>query len=101
MAGAVVVFLQRLSDNAVLRITQAQAELVDFAGTGMSVMELSHRSKEFLAVIQTAEKDIRDLMGIPDDYAVMFLQGGATAHFAAIAMNFAVCASRLCQNAQQ
>lgn len=57
----------------------------------MSVMELSHRSKEYLAVIETAEKDLRTLMNIPDTYEVMFLQGGATTHFAAIAMNFAVC----------
>jgi phosphoserine aminotransferase len=53
----------------------------------MSVMEISHRSKEFEAVIQTAEADLRDLLGIPANYKVMFLQGGATLHFAMVAMN--------------
>src|SRR5512146_1457914 len=56
----------------------AQVELLDFKGTGMSVMEISHRSKEFEAVIQTAEADLRELMGIPSNYKVMFLQGGAS-----------------------
>jgi len=68
-------------------LQQAQAELLDFKGTGMSVMEISHRSKEFEAVIQTAEADLRDLLGIPSNYKVMFLQGGATLHFAMLAMN--------------
>ena len=58
-------------------LQQAQAELLDFKGTGMSVMEISHRSKEFEAVIQTAEADLRDLLGIPANYKIMFLQGGA------------------------
>ena len=68
-------------------LQQAQAELLDFKGTGMSVMEISHRSKEFEAVIQTAEADLRDLLGIPSNYKVMFLQGGATLQFAMLAMN--------------
>jgi phosphoserine aminotransferase len=68
-------------------LQQAQAELLDFKGTGMSVMEISHRSKEFEAVIQTAEADLRDLLGIPANYKIMFLQGGATLHFAMVAMN--------------
>ncbi len=68
-------------------LQQAQAELLDFKGTGMSVMEISHRSKEFEAVIQTAEADLRELLGIPSNYKVMFLQGGATLHFAMLAMN--------------
>jgi len=68
-------------------LQQAQAELLDFKGTGMSVMEISHRSKEFEAVIQTAEADLRDLLGIPSNYKIMFLQGGATLHFAMVAMN--------------
>src|SRR5512134_3954367 len=65
----------------------AQAELLDFKGTGMSVMEISHRSKEFEAVIQTAEADLRELLSIPTNYKVMFLQGGATLQFAMVPMN--------------
>jgi phosphoserine aminotransferase len=68
-------------------LQQAQAEMLDFKGTGMSVMEISHRSKEFEAVIQTAEADLRELLGIASNYKVMFLQGGATLHFAMVAMN--------------
>ena len=69
-------------------LQQAQAELLDFRGTGMSVMEISHRSKEFEAVIKEAETDLRDLLSIPANYKVMFLQGGATLQFAMAAMNF-------------
>jgi len=69
-------------------LQQAQAELLDFRGTGMSVMEISHRSKEFEAVIQTAEADLRDLMNIPQNYKILFLQGGASLQFAMIPMNF-------------
>ena len=65
----------------------AQAELLDFKGTGMSVMEISHRSKEFEAIIQTAEADLRELLSIPDNYKIMFLQGGATLQFAMLPMN--------------
>jgi phosphoserine aminotransferase len=68
-------------------LQQAQAELLDFKGTGMSVMEISHRSKEFECVIQTAEADLRELLGIPSNYKVMFLQGGASLQFAMLAMN--------------
>jgi phosphoserine aminotransferase len=68
-------------------LQEAQAELLDFKGTGMSVMEISHRSKEFEAVIQTAEADLRELLGIPSNYKVIFLQGGATLQFAMLAMN--------------
>ncbi len=68
-------------------LQQAQAELLDFKGTGMSVMEISHRSKEFEAVIQTAEADLRELLNIPANYKVLFLQGGATLQFAMIPMN--------------
>ena len=53
-------------------LQQAQAELLDFKGTGMSVMEMSHRSKEFESVIKTAEADLRDLLGISNDYKIMF-----------------------------
>ncbi|HSK88950.1 MAG TPA: 3-phosphoserine/phosphohydroxythreonine transaminase [Anaerolineales bacterium] len=68
-------------------LEKAQAELLDFKGTGMSVMEISHRSKEFEAVIQTAEADLRELYGIPGNYKVMFLQGGASLQFAMVPMN--------------
>ncbi|NND53830.1 MAG: 3-phosphoserine/phosphohydroxythreonine transaminase [Gammaproteobacteria bacterium] len=67
----------------------AKAELTDWQGTGMSVMEVSHRSKPFVAVAEQAEADLRELMGVSDDYAVMFLQGGATQQFALIPMNLA------------
>lgn len=68
-------------------LKQAAAEMLDYQGTGMSVMEMSHRSKAFANIIETAEADIRDLMGIPENYHVLFLQGGATQQFAAIPMN--------------
>ena len=68
-------------------LEKAQAELLDFKGTGMSVMEISHRSKEFESVIQTAEADLRELYGIPANYKVMFLQGGASLQFAMVPMN--------------
>ncbi len=68
-------------------LQQAQAELLDFHGTGMSVMEISHRSKEFESVIQTAESDLRDLMQIPTSFKVLFLQGGASLQFAMLPMN--------------
>jgi phosphoserine aminotransferase len=68
-------------------LQQAQAEMLDFKGTGMSVMEISHRSKEFEAVIQTAEADLRELLGIPANYKVMFLQGGAHLQFVMLPMN--------------
>src|SRR5512143_4018985 len=65
----------------------AQAEMLDYQGCGMSVMEMSHRSKEFEAIIQTAEADLRELMGIPANYKVLFLQGGASLQFAMLPMN--------------
>ncbi len=68
-------------------LREAQAGMLDYNGTGMSVMEMSHRSKPFAEIIETAEADLRDLMGIPDGYHVLFLQGGATQQFAAIPMN--------------
>ncbi len=68
-------------------LQQAQAEMLDFQGTGMSVMEISHRSKEFEAVIQTAEADLRDLLKVPANYKVLFLQGGASLQFAMLPMN--------------
>jgi len=71
--------------EAVLR--QAQEELLDWHGAGCSIMEMSHRGKEFTAVIEQAEADLRELMGIPEQYKVLFLQGGATQQFAQIPMN--------------
>ena len=68
-------------------LRQAAAEMLDYNGTGMSVMEMSHRSKPFASIIETAEADLRELMAIPDNYQVLFLQGGATQQFAAIPMN--------------
>lgn len=66
---------------------QAQQEMLDWQGTGMSVMEMSHRGPEYTSIAQKAEADLRDLMGITDDYAVLFLQGGASSQFAMIPMN--------------
>jgi phosphoserine aminotransferase len=68
-------------------LEQAQAEMLDYQGCGMSVMEMSHRSKEFESIIQTAEADLRELMGIPASYKVLFLQGGASLQFAMLPMN--------------
>lgn len=68
-------------------LQEAQAELLDFKGTGMSVMEMSHRSKEFDAVIQTAEADLRELLRIPSNYKILFLQGGAMLQFTMVPMN--------------
>ncbi len=68
-------------------LKEAAAEMLDYRGTGMSVMEMSHRSKAYEEIITTAEKDLRELMGIPDNYKVLFLQGGASQQFAMIPMN--------------
>lgn len=70
-------------------LQRAKKELLDYQGTGMSVMEMSHRSPEFLHIARQAEVDIRDLMNIPDNYKVLFLQGGATGQFSAIPLNLA------------
>jgi phosphoserine aminotransferase len=68
-------------------LEKAQQEITDWHGTGMSIMEMSHRGKEFMSVAQKAEADLRELMSISDDYAVLFLQGGATSQFAMVPMN--------------
>lgn len=68
-------------------LREAAEEMMNYRGSGMSVMEMSHRSKYFDDIIKEAEKDLRDLMGIPDNYKVLFLQGGASQQFAAIPMN--------------
>lgn len=69
-------------------LKEAQAEMLDYNGTGMSVMEMSHRSKAYQAIIDEAEKDLRDIMNIPDNYKVLFLQGGASLQFYMIPLNF-------------
>ena len=68
-------------------LSEAAAEMMDYNGTGMSVMEMSHRSQAFQEIIDTAEADLRELMNIPDNYKVLFLQGGASQQFAMIPMN--------------
>ena len=68
-------------------LKEAAAEMLDYKGTGMSVMEMSHRSKAFETIINEAEADIRELMNIPDNYKVLFLQGGANLQFSMVPMN--------------
>jgi len=68
-------------------LKEAADEMLDYKGTGMSVMEMSHRSKAYETIIVEAEKDLRELMNIPDNYKVLFLQGGASQQFAMIPMN--------------
>ena len=70
-------------------LEQAQAEMLDWHGVGASIVELSHRGPEFMQVAAEAEADLRTLMSIPEDYAVLFLQGGATTQQALLALNFA------------
>ena len=69
-------------------LQQAQAEMLNYKGTGMSVMEISHRSKEFEVIVAEAQADLRDLLGIPAEYKILFLQGGASLQFAMLPMNF-------------
>jgi phosphoserine aminotransferase len=68
-------------------LQQAQKDLLDWHGTGMSVMEMSHRGKEFMSIASQAEADLRELLAVPDDYKVLFLQGGASSQFAMVPMN--------------
>jgi phosphoserine aminotransferase len=68
-------------------LEQAQQEILNWQGSGMSVMEMSHRGKEFMSIAAQAEADLRELMGIADDYAVLFLQGGASSQFAMVPLN--------------
>ena len=67
-------------------LKEAAAEMLDYKGCGMSVMEMSHRSQVFDDIIKEAEQDLRDLMHIPDNYKVLFLQGGASQQFAMMTM---------------
>ena len=75
-------------------LQQAAAEMLDYKGTGMSVMEMSHRSKPYQAIIDETEALARELMGIPENYKVLFLQGGASLQFAMIPMNLMVAHKR-------
>ena len=68
-------------------LERAQAEMLDYRGTGMSVMEMSHRSSEFIEIAERAEADFRELLSVSDDYAVLFLQGGATLQFSMVPLN--------------
>lgn len=70
-------------------LQQASEEMLDWQGRGLSVMEMSHRSSEMVAIAEQAEQDLRELLGISDDYAVLFLQGGASTQFAAVPLNLA------------
>ena len=68
-------------------LNEAAAEMLDYRGTGMSVMEMSHRSKSYETIIEDAESDLRDLLHIPENYKVLFLQGGGSTQFATVPMN--------------
>src|SRR5687768_9130498 len=68
-------------------LEQARAEMLDWHGTGMSVMEMSHRGKAFISIAESAEADLRELLAVAKNYKVLFLQGGATGQFAAVPMN--------------
>ena len=70
-------------------LKEVQEELLDWNGLGLSVMEISHRSAEFIAIAQQAETDFRDLLSVPDDYAVLFTHGGATMQNAMVPLNLA------------
>jgi len=68
-------------------LERAREEMLDWRGTGMSVMEMSHRGKEFMSIAEKATNDLRELMAIPEDYEILFLQGGASSQFAMVPMN--------------
>ncbi len=68
-------------------LEQAKAEMLDWRGSGMSVMEMSHRGKEFVSIAEQAEADLRELLNVPANYKVLFLQGGASSQFAMVPMN--------------
>ena len=70
-------------------LERAQKEMVEYGSAGMSVMEMSHRSKDYEAIIQGAEALVRELMHVPDNYKVLFLQGGGSSQFTMIPMNLA------------
>lgn len=68
-------------------LRQADRELLDWHGTGMSVMEMSHREKDYMGIHAQAQADLRELLAVPDDYRILFMAGGATLQFAALVMN--------------
>ena len=68
-------------------LEKAREEMLDWSGSGMSVVEMSHRSKEFLSIAENAEQDLRSLIGLSDEYQILFLQGGASTQFSMIPMN--------------
>ncbi|MAC46453.1 MAG: 3-phosphoserine/phosphohydroxythreonine transaminase, partial [Oceanospirillum sp.] len=68
-------------------LVKAQAEMLDWQGRGLSVMEMSHRSKEFVGIAEQAEQDLRDLLQVPANYKVLFMQGGASSQFAMVPLN--------------
>ena len=68
-------------------LKRAAEEMLEYGSSGQSVMEMSHRSKDYQAIIDAAEADLRDIMNIPDNYKVLFLQGGASTQFAMVPMN--------------
>ena len=68
-------------------LEEARDQLLDYQGRGLSVMEMSHRSKEFIAIAEQAEADLRELLAVPEGYHVLFMQGGATLQFAAVPLN--------------
>ncbi|MBL8032958.1 MAG: aminotransferase class V-fold PLP-dependent enzyme, partial [Leptospiraceae bacterium] len=70
-------------------LKKAQDEFLNFQGTGMSIMEMSHRSKEFEAVLARAIDGVKKTLGVPDDYAILFIQGGASMQFSMVPMNLA------------
>ncbi len=76
-------------------LEQARDELLDWHGTGMSVMEMSHRGKAFVSIAEQAEADLRELMTIPDNYKVLFLQGGASSQFAMVPLNLSQAGQRV------
>jgi phosphoserine aminotransferase len=76
-------------------LEQARDEMLDWRG-GMSVMEVSHRSREFMEVAERAEADLRELLSVPDDYRILFMQGGATAQFAAVPLNLSARGGTAC-----
>jgi phosphoserine aminotransferase len=76
-------------------LEQARDEMLDWHGTGMSVMEMSHRSKAFIGIAEKAEADLRDLLAVPSNYKVLFMQGGATMQFAAAPLNLSTSAQTL------
>ena len=69
-------------------LQEAQAEMLEWQGSGLSVMEMSHRSSDYIDIANKAREDLIDLLNIPSDYQVLFLQGGATLQFSMVPMNF-------------